>query len=240
MSQRPAVANGAAVRIDILSLFPNIAQASLAESILGKAQQRGLLEVHSHNLRAWATGKHLTTDDTPYGGGQGMVMKCEPIFAAVEQLRTPVARVVLMSPGGRVFQQRVAEEYAKLEHLILLCGHYEGVDQRVMDHLIDEELSIGDYVLTNGAIAAVVVVDAVARLIPGVLGDEQSAVDDSHSTGLLEHPQYTRPVDFRGWRVPDVLLSGNHGLIAKWRREQAVAKTQRVRPELLQRRQPEQ
>lgn len=228
-------------RVDILSLFPAIAQAALAESILGKAQQRALVDVRHRNLRDWSTDKHRTADDAPYGGGQGMVMKCEPIFAAVEELRTPGARVVLLSPGGRVFNQRVAEEYAQLEHLILLCGHYEGVDQRVIDHLVDEELSIGDYVLTNGAIAAAVVVDAVVRLLPGVLGDENSAVDDSHSTGLLEHPQYTRPVEFRGWRVPDVLLSGNHGEVAKWRRKQAIAKTQRVRPDLLnQQHQPEQ
>lgn len=226
--------------IDILSLFPAIAEAALGESILGRAQAKGLIQVRHWNLRKWATGRHLTTDDAPYGGGQGMVMKCEPIFAAVEELRTPAAKVVLLSPGGRVFDHGVAAEYAKLEHLILLSGHYEGVDQRVIDHLIDEELSIGDFVLTNGAIAAAVVVDAVARLLPGVLGDEQSAVDDSHATGLLEHPQYTRPVEFRGWRVPDVLLSGNHGEIAKWRRNQAIAKTQRVRPDLLNRSQTDQ
>ncbi|MEQ1861926.1 MAG: tRNA (guanosine(37)-N1)-methyltransferase TrmD [Chthoniobacteraceae bacterium] len=223
------------MRIDILSLFPAIAASALAESILGKAQQRGLVDLRHHNIRDWATGKHSTTDDTPYGGGQGMVMKCEPLFAAVEQLRTPAARVVLLSPGGRVFDQRVAEDYTRIEHLILVCGHYEGVDQRVIDHLVDEELSIGDYVLTNGAIAAVVVVDAVVRLLPGVLGDENSAADDSHTTGLLEHPQYTRPVEFRGWRVPEVLLGGNHGEIAKWRRAQALAKTERVRPDLLNR-----
>ncbi len=227
------------MRIDILSLFPAIAQAALAESILGKAQQRGLIEVRHRNIRDWATDKHRTTDDAPYGGGQGMVMKCEPMFAAVEELRTPAARVVLLSPGGHVFSQRVAEEYAALDHLILLCGHYEGVDQRVIDHLIDEELSIGDYVLTNGAIAAVVVVDAVARLLPGVLGDANSAADDSHSTGVLEHPQYTRPVEFRGWRVPEVLLGGHHAETAKWRRAEALAKTQRVRPDLLNQ-QPEQ
>lgn len=227
------------VRIDILSLFPEIARAALAESILGKAQQRALIELRHHNIRDWATDKHRTTDDAPYGGGQGMVMKCEPVFAAVEALRTPGARVVLLSPGGRVFSQRVAEEYARVEHLVLVCGHYEGIDQRVIEQLIDEELSIGDYVLTNGALAAAVVVDAVVRLLPGVLGHEESAADDSHSTGLLEHPQYTRPVEFRGWRVPEVLLGGNHAEIAKWRRAQALAKTQRVRPDLLNR-QPEQ
>jgi tRNA (guanine37-N1)-methyltransferase len=227
------------MRIDILSLFPTIAAGALGESILGKAQERGLLDLRHRNIRDWATDKHRTTDDTPYGGSQGMVMKCEPIFAAVEELRTPAARVVLLSPGGRVFTQSIAREYAALEHLIFISGHYEGVDQRVIDHLIDEELSIGDYVLTNGAIAAVVVVDAVVRLLPGVLGDENSALEDSHSAGLLEHPQYTRPVEFRGWRVPDILLSGHHAEIAKWRRSQAVQKTQRVRPDLL-RQQPEQ
>lgn len=229
------------LRIDILSLFPSIAAGALAESILGKAQEKGLIDVRHHNIRDWATGKHKTTDDLPYGGGQGMVMKCEPIFGAVEAIRAEAlaqnadrtSKLVFLSPGGRVFNQRVAAEYAQFGHLILLCGHYEGIDQRVIDHLVDEELSIGDYVLTNGAIAAAVVVDAVARLLPGVLGDENSAADDSHSTGLLEHPQYTRPVEFRGWNVPDVLLSGHHAEIAKWRRAQSEAKTRRIRPDLL-------
>ncbi len=222
------------MRLDILTLFPEIAAAPLGASMTGKAQQRGLVDLRVHNLRDWATSKHRTTDDTPYGGSQGMVMTCGPFFAAVEELRTPNSRVVLMSPGGRPFAQKIAEDYAKLEHIILLCGHYEGVDQRVIDHLVDEEISIGDYVLTNGAIAAAVVADAVVRLLPGVLGDENSAPDDSFSSGLLEFPQYTRPVEFRGWRVPDVLLSGHHAEIAKWRREQALAKTRRVRPDLLE------
>lgn len=226
------------MRIDILSLFPQIAAAALGESIMKRAQARGLVEIHSHNLRAWATDKHHTTDDTPYGGSQGMVMKCEPVFAAVEALRRPNSRVILMSPAGRRFDQTRAAEYARQPHLILLCGHYEGVDQRIIDHLVDQELSIGDYVLTNGAIAAVVVVDALVRLIPGVLGDENSAPDDSFSSGLLEFPQYTRPVEFRGWRVPDVLLSGHHAEIARWRRERALEKTRRVRPDLLEPRDP--
>lgn len=237
------------MRIDILSLFPAIAEGALAESILGKAQERGLVDLRHHNVREWAPGKHRTTDDLPYGGGQGMVMKCEPIFGGVEsvladvhglsqpveksQIENRKSRVVLLSPGGRVFNQRVAEEYSQLPHLVLIAGHYEGVDQRIIDHLVDEELSIGDYVLTNGAIAAAIVVDAVVRLLPGVLGDENSALDDSHTTGLLEFPQYTRPVEFRGWRVPDVLMSGHHAQIAKWRRAQAEAKTRRVRPDLL-------
>ena len=232
--------------IDILSLFPNIAAAPLGESIIGKAQERGLVTIRSHNLRDWAADKHRTTDDTPYGGSQGMVLKCEPIFAAVEALRAqspisnpqspipnPPPLVLLMSPAGRPFSQRVAEELVRVPHLILLCGHYEGVDQRVIDHLIDGELSIGDYVLTNGALAAAVVADAIARLLPGVLGHDQSAADDSHTTGLLEFPHYTRPVEYRGWRVPAVLLSGHHAEIAKWRRAQALEKTGRVRPDLL-------
>ena len=221
------------MRLDILTIFPEIAAAPLGASIIGKAQQRGLVDLRVHDLRNWADNKHRTTDDTPYGGSQGMVMKCEPFFAAVEELRTPSTRVVLMSPGGRPFTQKIAEDYAQLPHIILLCGHYEGVDQRVIDHLVDDEISIGDYVLTNGAIAAAVVADAVVRLLPGVLGDENSAPDDSFSSGLLEFPQYTRPVEFRGWRVPDVLLSGHHAEIAKWRRMMAEEKTRRVRPDLL-------
>jgi len=221
------------MHIDILSLFPQIAAAPLAESMIGKAQERGLVTIRSHNLRDWTTDKHRTTDDTPYGGSQGMVLKCEPVFAAVEQLRTAESRVLLMSPAGRPFTQRTAEELVKVPHLILLCGHYEGVDQRVIDHLIDGELSIGDYVLTNGALAAAVVTDAIVRLLPGALGDAQSAPDDSHSSGLLEFPHYTRPVEFRGWRVPDVLLSGHHAEIAKWRHARALEKTRRIRPDLL-------
>lgn len=221
------------MRIDILTLFPAIAAAPLAESMIGKAQQRGLVTIQVHNLRDWAHDKHRTTDDAPYGGSQGMVMKCEPIFEAVESLRTPESRVLLMTPGGRRFTQQLAEDYARLPHLILLCGHYEGIDQRVLDHLVDDELSIGDYVLTNGAIAAAVITDAIVRLLPGVLGDENSAPDDSFSSGLIEGPQYTRPVEFRGWRVPDILLSGNHAAIAAWRREQALDKTRRLRPDLL-------
>ncbi|HEX4084184.1 MAG TPA: tRNA (guanosine(37)-N1)-methyltransferase TrmD [Chthoniobacteraceae bacterium] len=225
------------MRIDILTLFPAICEGPLGESILKRARERGLLDIRIHNLRLWATSKHATTDDTPYGGGQGMVMKCEPIFAAVEQLKAAApgpARVIYLSPSGCPLDHPMAAGHAAARHhLILLCGHYEGVDQRVIDHLVDEEVSIGDYVLTNGAIAAVVFVDAVARLIPGVLGDENSAVEDSFAQGLLEGPQYTRPPDFRGWRVPDILLSGNHGEIAKWRAAQALEKTRKVRPDLL-------
>lgn len=235
------------MRIDILTLFPAIAASPLAESMIGKAQQRGLVEVRTHNLRNWARDKHRTTDDAPYGGSQGMVMKCEPIFAAIEELchiapgsadtgsPSPVRpRVILMTPGGRRFDQSIATEYAQPgNHLIILCGHYEGIDQRVIDHLVDDEISIGDYVLTNGALAAAVFTDAVVRLLPGVLGDANSAPDDSFASGLIEGPQYTRPVEFREMRVPDILLSGNHGAIAKWRHAQAVEKTRRLRPDLL-------
>ena len=221
------------MRIDILTLFPKICEGALTESMMKRAQEKGLATLGVHNIRDWATGKHLMTDDAPYGGGQGMVMKCEPVFAAVEALRTPESRVILMSPAGRRFDQKIASGYGLERHLIIICGHYEGVDQRIVDHLVDDELSIGDYVLTNGAIAAAVVTDAIVRLIPGVLGDDASAVDDSFAQGLLEYPQYTRPVEFRSWRVPDVLLSGHHAEIDKWRRQKAIEKTQRNRPDLL-------
>jgi len=226
------------VRIDILTLFPAICEAPLGESILKRAREKGLLDVRIHNIRDWATGKHSVTDDAPYGGGQGMVMKCEPIFAAVEDIKAAPdsrnPRVIYLSPAGKRFGHGMAAGYARERgQLILLCGHYEGVDQRVIDHLVDEEVSIGDYVLTNGAIAAAVFVDAVARLIPGVLGDENSAAEDSFAEGILEGPQYTRPPEFRGWRVPEVLLSGNHAEIAKWRKEKGIEKTRSVRPDLL-------
>jgi tRNA (guanine37-N1)-methyltransferase len=227
------------MRIDILTLFPAICEGPLGESILKRAREKGLLDVRVHNIRDWATSKHLNTDDAPYGGGQGMVMKCEPIFGAVEAIKAEAggegARVLYLSPSGRRLDHGIAAEYAAAGgHLILLCGHYEGVDHRVIEHLVDEEVSIGDYVLTNGAIAAVVLVDAVARLIPGVLGDENSAAEDSFAQGLLEGPQYTRPVEYRGWRVPDVLLSGNHAQIAQWRAAQALEKTRKVRPDMLE------
>ena len=227
------------MRIDIITLFPEICRAPLNESMMKRAQETRVLDLHIHNLRDWTSDKHHVVDDAPFGGGQGMVMKPEPIFAAVEELRkTPnvelqTPKVILMSPAGRRFDQQVARDLAQDEHLIIVCGHYEGVDHRVVEHLVDFELSIGDYVLTNGAIAAVVLVDAVVRLIPGVLGDEQSAHDDSFREGLLEAPQYTRPAEFRGWRVPEILLSGNHGEIAKWREEGAKKRTRENRPDLL-------
>ena len=225
------------MRIDILTLFPEICRAPLAESMMKRAQENGALELRIHNLRDWTTDKHHVVDDAPFGGGQGMVMKPEPIFAAVEDLKSKIenrnSKIILMSPAGRRFDQQVAINFSKEHHLIIICGHYEGVDHRVVEHLVDAEISIGDYVLTNGAIAAVVFVDAIVRLLPGVLGDEQSAADDSFSSGLLEGPQYTRPSDFRGWKVPDILLSGNHGEIAKWRKEQAQKRTETNRPDLL-------
>ena len=225
------------MKIDILTLFPEACRAPLSESMMKRAQESGALDLRIHNLRDWTTDKHHVVDDAPFGGGQGMVMKAEPIFAAVEELKSKIenqkSKIFLMSPAGRRFDQEMAAKFSEESHLIIICGHYEGVDHRVIEHLVDAEISIGDYVLTNGAIAAVVVVDAVVRLLPGVLGDEQSAADDSFSAGLLEGPQYTRPSDFRGWKVPDVLLSGNHAAIAAWRKEQALKRTERDRPDLL-------
>ena len=201
-----------------------------------RAQENRIVDLHIHNLRDWTTDKHHVVDDAPFGGGQGMVMKPEPIFAAVEdltQIENSKSKIVLLSPAGRRFNQQMARQLSQEPHLIIVSGHYEGVDYRVIEHLIDLEISIGDYVLTNGGIAAVVLVDSIVRLLPGALGHEQSADDDSFSETLLEAPQYTRPADFRGWRVPEVLLSGNHAEIAKWRKEQAVKRTRENRPDLL-------
>ena len=205
--------------------------------MMKRAQEKGILELHIRNLRDWTTDKHHVVDDAPFGGGQGMVMKPEPIFAAVEDLKSRVedlkSKIVLMSPAGRRLDQELAKRLSQEPRLIIVSGHYEGVDHRIIEHLIDLEISIGDYVLTNGAIAAVVLVDAIVRLLPGALGHEQSAADDSFSGGLLEAPQYTRPAEFRGWKVPEVLLSGNHAEIARWRQEQAVKRTRQNRPDLL-------
>jgi tRNA (guanine37-N1)-methyltransferase len=225
------------MRIDIVTLFPEICRAPLSESIMKRAQENRIVELHIHNLRDWTTDKHHVVDDAPFGGGQGMVMKPEPIFAAVEDLKSQIAncksQILLMSPAGRRFDQQMARQLSQEPHLIIISGHYEGVDHRLIEHLIDLEISIGDYVLTNGGIAAVVLVDSIVRLLPGTLGHEQSAGDDSFSNGLLEAPQYTRPADFRGWKVPEVLLSGNHAEIAKWRKEQAIKRTRENRPDLL-------
>jgi tRNA (guanine37-N1)-methyltransferase len=196
------------------------------------AREKGLAEIRMRNLRDWAPGKHRVTDEPPYGGGAGMVLKVEPIANALDDLRGPDSRVILLSAQGARFDQAAARRLSGEKHLIMLSGHYEGVDQRVADHLVDEEISLGDYVLTNGTLSALVVADAVVRLLPGVLGDEQSAVDESFSHGLLEYPHYTRPAEFRGWKVPDVLLSGNHAAIEAWRREQARERTRQRRPDL--------
>jgi len=222
------------MKIHILTIFPEICLGPLSESIMGRAQEAGLVELVVHDLRDWTKDRHRRVDDVPYGGGPGMVMKPEPFFAAVEELRTEGSKVVLMTPQGRRFDQAKARGMSREQHLILLCGHYEGVDHRVVEALVDEELSIGDYVLTNGAIAATVVVDAVVRLIPGVLGDDQSVVEESFSdSGLVEGPHYTRPPEFKGMAVPEILLSGHHAQIEKWRRERALERTRKNRPDLL-------
>ena len=221
------------MRIDVLTLFPPMFAGPLDESIIKRARETGRLDLRIHNLRDYAHDRHKTVDDRPFGGGPGMLLKPEPIFEAVEDLARESTRVILFSPAGRTFNQGIARELAGQEHLLLISGHYEGFDERVREHLADDELSIGDYVLTNGGLPVMVVIDAVARLLPGVLGDEQSAQEDSFSHGLLEHPQYTRPAEFRGMKVPEVLLSGNHAEIARWRAEQARLRTQERRPDLL-------
>jgi len=226
------------MRFDILTLFPTMVRPMLDESILARAINRGLVQVHVHDIRDHAEGRHKVADDYPYGGGGGMVMKPAPIFRAVEALLADVdegARppVILLTPQGRLFTQAVARDLAGHDRLVLVCGHYEGVDERVRQHLVTDEISIGDYVLTGGELPALVVVDAVARLVPGVLGDEEAPAKDSHSAGLLEYPHYTRPAEFRGWRVPDVLLSGHHAEIDRWRRQQALRRTWQRRPDLI-------
>lgn len=220
------------MRVDIITLFPEICRVPLGESMMGRAQANGVLDLHIHNLRDWTSDRHHIVDDAPFGGGQGMVMKPEPIFAAVESLRTEASAVVLMTPQGRRFDQPMAREFSSKEHLLIICGHYEGVDHRVIEHLVHSEISIGDYVLSNGAIAAVVFIDAVVRLLPGVLGHERSATDESFAGGWLEAPQYTRPAEFRGWKVPEVLLSGHHAEIAAWRKREAERRTRENRPDL--------
>jgi tRNA (guanine37-N1)-methyltransferase len=221
------------MRIDIVTLFPAMVEPAVSESILGRARARGLVDIRVVNLRDYAEGKHRVTDDYQFGGGSGMVLKPEPLFAAVDALRTPAARVILMDPRGRPFTQQVAAELARASHLIVLCGRYEGVDERVTGGLADEAISIGDYVLTGGELPALVLTDAVTRLLPGALGGEHAAVRESFASGLLEPPQYTRPEEFRGARVPAVLLSGDHARIARWRRTQALWLTWRRRPDLL-------
>jgi tRNA (guanine37-N1)-methyltransferase len=221
------------MKIDVLTLFPAMFAGPLDESIIKRARQAGLLDLQLHQLRDWTHDRHKTVDDRPFGGGPGMLLKPEPIFAAVESLQREKTRVVLMSPAGRKFNQAIALELAQQEHLLIVTGHYEGFDERIREALADDELSIGDYVLTNGALPAMVVIDTVVRLLPGVLGDDASSTEESFSHGLLEYPQWTRPAEFRGMKVPDVLVSGNHAEIAKWRAEQAKKRTQEQRPDLI-------
>ena len=223
----------AAMKIDVLTLFPAMFAGPLDESIIKRARTEGLLDVAIHNLRDYTHDRHRTVDDKPFGGGPGMLLKPEPIFEAVENLTCEKTRVILLTPAGRPFNQAIARELAPQEHLLLVCGSYEGFDERVREALADDELSIGDYVLTNGALPAMVIIDAVTRLLPGALGDEESSRDESFSHGLLEYPQYTRPAEFRGMKVPDVLVSGNHAEIEKWRREQAKLRTKKQRPDLM-------
>jgi tRNA (guanine37-N1)-methyltransferase len=221
------------VKIDVLTLFPAMFAGPLDESIVNRARKNGLLELTIRNLRDWTHDPHKTVDDRPFGGGPGMVLKPEPIFEAVEELANDSTRVLLMSPGGRKFDQAFARELAQEKHLLLISGSYEGVDERVIEMLVDDEVSIGDFVLTNGALPAMLIIDAVTRLLPGALGDDESATDESFSHGLLEYPHYTRPAEFRGMKVPEVLLSGNHAEIEKWRREQAKLRTKVKRPDLM-------
>lgn len=250
------------MRMDVLTLFPEMFEGVFGSSILGKAQQKGIIALNAINFREYAGNKHCTVDDMPYGGGGGMVLKAEPIFAAVEDLLAKQAaktiegaasaadiashdhggdvttvkapRIILMCPQGETFTQRKAEELAQEDHLIFICGHYEGYDERIREHLVTDEISIGDYVLTGGELPAMTVIDSVSRLLPGVLGNASSAVSDSFSTGLLEYPHYTRPAEFRGWKVPDVLISGHHANVAVWRRQEALRRTFERRPDLLE------
>jgi tRNA (guanine37-N1)-methyltransferase len=237
------------MQFDVFTILPEVFPTYLDTSILKKARDRGLIDVRVHNIREYAHDKHHTTDDTPYGGGGGMVMKPEPIFEAIESVlgfAVPSSQpgsvadarqgnpIVLLTPQGRVFTQKVAEELSRYEQIALLCGRYEGIDERIREYLVTDEISVGDYVLTGGELPALLLIDAVSRLIPGVLGDPTGAQDDSHAMGLLEYPHYTKPSEFRGWKVPDVLLSGDHGRIEQWRREQALTRTFHKRPDMLE------
>ena len=226
------------MQIDILTLFPQMFQSPFSTGLFQRAIDRKLVRVDIHDIRDYTHDKHRTVDDYPYGGGAGMVLKPEPIFEAIEVLKSEISPdgklpIILLTPQGRLFSQQIALELSKHSHLVLICGHYEGIDERVREHLVTDEISIGDYVLSGGELAAMVVVDAVVRLLPGVLGSEASLLDDSHTTGLLEYPHYTRPQVYRDWAVPEVLLSGNHAQIAQWRHEQAICRTLKRRPELL-------
>ena len=224
------------MQFDIFTLLPEVFPAYLDTSILKRARERGLIDVRVHNIRDYTHDRHHTTDDTPYGGGGGMVMKPGPVFEAVESAlgADPVCPVIMLTPQGRVFDQRVAQELSQHKRIALICGRYEGIDERIREHLVTDEISIGDYVLTGGELPALLIVDAVSRLLPDVLGDPTGAEDDSHASGLLEYPHYTRPPEFRGWTVPDVLLSGDHAKIDKWRRQQSLLRTLKKRPDLLE------
>jgi tRNA (guanine37-N1)-methyltransferase len=222
------------MQIDVVTLFPELVSVPMGLSMMGRAQEKGLLHLRVHDLREHGLGKHRHVDDTPYGGGQGMVIRPEPVFEALDRLDTPAARIIYLSPAGKRFDQATAQRLSAEPHLIFLSGHYEGIDHRIIEHWVDEEISLGDYVLTNGAIAAVVLMDAIVRLLPGVLGDEMSAVEESFgSSGLLEAPQYTKPAEYRGLQVPEMLLSGNHAKIVAWREQQALIRTQTNRPDLI-------
>jgi tRNA (guanine37-N1)-methyltransferase len=226
------------MRFDIITLFPEMFRGPFEASIIARAAERGIVRIELHDLRDWGEGRHKTVDDYPYGGGAGMVLKPEPLFRAVEAVRPldpEPGRVVLLTPQGRPLTQAVVDELARLPRIILICGHYEGVDERVREHLVDDEISVGDYVLSGGEIGAMAVVDAVVRRLPGALGSEASLEEESHAQGLLEYPQYTRPAEFRGWRVPDMLVSGHHEEIRRWRRRQSLLRTARRRPDLLER-----
>jgi tRNA (guanine37-N1)-methyltransferase len=224
------------MEFDVFTLLPEVFPPYLNSSILNRARQHGLIDVRIHNIRDWAAEKHHVTDDEPYGGGGGMVMKVEPVFAAVESVLGPDAGcpVILLTPQGRVFNQKTALDFVQQPRLALICGRYEGVDERIREHLVTHEISIGDYVLTGGELPALILIDAISRLIPGVLGDPDGAMDDSHAAGLLEYPHYTRPSEYRGWGVPEILLSGDHAKIEKWRREQSLRRTLKRRLDLLE------
>ena len=221
------------MRIDLLTIFPEVFFGPFAESVIARAVKNKIVEINTVNLRDFTHDRHRSVDDRPYGGGPGMLMKPEPFFEAVESLRTADSYVILLSPGGEVFRQKTAVDFSERKHLIFLCGHYEGIDERVRESLADREISIGDFVMTNGNIAAMAVIDAVVRLMPGVLGSEESGITESFSEDCLEYPQYTRPEVYRGMKVPEVLLSGNHGEIERWRKEQSVKKTNKIRPDLI-------